>query len=101
MAVGGRQQAAGSKQHAARYTANDLEDVGFTVPQIRQGGYTTEDILQSCGFTAEECHSAGFTCLELRKHLGLSAKELKEGGYSKKDIAAAGFHAQELTKLFN
>ena len=47
------------------FTAKDAHDVGYTLAQVRSGGYTIDDF-QAVNFTIQDMHDAGFTVAEMK-----------------------------------
>ena len=86
------------------FTAPDLVKAGFSLRQLKETGFTAEELrpvftlklLNEAGFNAQDLKDAGFSLKEL-KDAGFNAQDLKDAGFSLKELKDAGFSLQELS----
>ena len=97
------------------YTIKDIKDNGFSLEELRAGGYPEHAVravdgrstqqLRGAGYTAKVLRKIGFPLYELAegkytatelKHAKYEGDELKQVGFLAKDLKEAGFKAKQL-----
>ena len=77
------------------FEAHELAAAGYTVRELRDGGYQSADELRAAGCTVRDLKDGGFNARALRKG-GFTAEDLTAGGFNAKDLKEGGFSVQEL-----
>ncbi len=90
--------------HLVRWTVPELRAVGFSLPELQQGGFTASE-MRAAGVSVAELKELGYTVAQLRAGatkpaellaLGCTPSQLRQGGYTAVELKGAGLPLETL-----